>query len=186
VSDENLLDTTIHDAGMTAGEAAVLLFALERSRAQFGWKCGGLDGPELHKPHPPSTMTLGGLLKHLALVEDFYTTRDVVGEPMGPPWEEAKFDADPDWEWHSAADDSAESLYALWRDAVERSRQAWAVALADGGPDRPSKFVNESGESRSLRRVLVDLHDEYARHVGHADLLREAIDGVVGEDPPQP
>ena len=57
--------------------------------------------------------------------------------------------------------------------------------LADGGADQPSTFTTEAGESPNLRRVLVDLHDEYARHVGHADLFREAIDGLVGEDPPQ-
>ncbi|MGB9376529.1 MAG: DUF664 domain-containing protein [Mycobacteriales bacterium] len=56
---------------------------------------------------------------------------------------------------------------------------------AAGGPDRPAKFTTRSGQSPNVRRVLVDLHDEYARHVGHADLLREAVDGVVGEDPPQ-
>ena len=180
------LDTTIREPSMTAGEVAMLLFALDRSRAQFAWKCGGLDANGLNKPCPPSTMTLGGLLKHLALVEDRYTSDDLTGVPMGPPWEAAAFRADPDWDWHSAADDSPEELYALWRGAVERSRAAWTAALADGSLDQPSRFRTDSGESPNLRRVLVDLHDEYARHVGHADLLREAVDGLVGEDPPQP
>jgi len=57
--------------------------------------------------------------------------------------------------------------------------------LSDGGLDQASKYVFGNGKSVNLRRVLVDLHDEYARHVGHADLLREAIDGLTGEDPPQ-
>jgi hypothetical protein len=186
MTDVNVLDTTIREPSRAAGEAETLLFALERSRAQFAWKCGGLDAAGLSKPLPPSAMTLGGLLKHLALVEDFYTTRDVTGQPMGPPWREADFEADPDWEWHSAAGDSPEALYGLWSSAVERSRAGWAAAMARGGVDQPAKFIPESGEPRNLRRVLVDLHDEYARHVGHADLLREAIDGLVGEDPPQP
>lgn len=164
----------------------MLLFALDRSRLTFAWKCGGLDAAGLSTPLPPSAMTLGGLLKHLALIEDFYTTRDVTGEPMGPPWRAADFDADPDWEWHSAASDTPEALYELWRGAVGRSRAAWAAALASGGLDQPAQFAPESGEPRNLRRVLVDLHEEYARHVGHADLLREAVDGLVGEDPPQP
>ena len=69
---------------------------------------------------------------------------------------------------------------------MERSRAAVTAALADGGLDQPAKFTTRSGESPNLRRVLVDLHDEYARHLGHADLLREAVDGLVGEDPPQP
>src|SRR5215470_7187632 len=185
MTDVNVMDTTIRELSMTAGEADLLLFALDRSRAQFAWKCGGLDAAGLRRPLPPSAMTLGGLLKHLALVEDFYTTRDVTGQPMGPPWRAADFEEDPDWEWHTAGHDSPGSLYELWRGAVERSRAAWAAALADGGLDQPAKFTPESGEPRNLRRVLVDL-DEYARHVGHADLLREAVDGLVGEDPPQP
>ena len=186
MTDVNVMDTTIRELSMTAGEADLLLFALDRSRAQFAWKCGGLDAAGLRRPLPPSAMTLGGLLKQLALVGDFYTTRDVTGQPMGPPWRAADFEEDPDWEWHTAGHDSPGSLYELWRGAVERSRAAWAAALADGGLDQPAKFTPESGEPRNLRRVLVDLHDEYARHVGHADLLREAVDGLVGEDPPQP
>jgi hypothetical protein len=186
MTDNTALDTTIHEPPMTAGEVEMLLFALDRSRAQLAWKCGGLDAAGLGKAHPPSAMTLGGILKHLALVEDRYTAVDLTGQPIGPPWDTADFDADPNWEWRSAADDSPEDLYALWRAAVERSRSGWAAALAGGGLDQASKFVMSNGESPNLRRVLVDWHDEYARHVGHADLLREAVDGVVGEDPPQP
>jgi hypothetical protein len=180
-----LQDTTIHEPSMTAGEVEMLLFALERSRAQFAWKCGGLDAASLNKPYPPSTMTLGGLLKHLAWVEDRYTI-DFTGQAPGPPWDAVDFDAEPGWDWRTAADDTPEELYALWRGAVERSRAAMAQALADGGLDQPAKYTaTTSGESPNLRRIVVDLHDEYARHVGHADLFREAVDGLVGEDPPQ-
>ena len=188
MTNDTALDTTIHEPSMTAGEVEMLLFALERSRAQFAWKCGGLDAAGLNKSHPPSAMTLGGLLKHLALVEDIYTAADLLGQPPGPPWDAVDLRADPDWQWRSAADDSPEELYALWRGAVERSRAAIAEVLADGGLDQPSKYLgsaNAAGELPNLRRILVDLHDEYARHVGHADLFREAIDGLVGEDPPQ-
>ena len=185
MTENTVLETTIHEPPMTAGEIDMLLFALDRSRAQFAWKCGGLDAAGLRKPHPPSAMTLGGLLKHLALVEDAYTAEDLTGQPIGPPWNSVDFDADPEWEWRTAADDSPEELYALWRGAVERFRAALARTLADGGLDQPSRRTTRSGESPNLRRVLVDLHDEYARHVGHADLLREAVDGLVGEDPPQ-
>lgn len=167
---------------MTAGEVEMLLFALERSRAQFAWKVGGLGAEGLHRPHPPSAMTLGGLVKHLALVEHQRTAEDLGGPGYGQQW--SGFDG-AGWDWRSAADDTPEELYALWRGAVERSRAAWVRALADGGLDQPSK-VEVSGAPPNLRRVLVDLHDEYARHVGHADLFREAIDRLVGEDPPQP
>ena len=174
-----VLNTTIHEPAMTAGEVDMLLFALERSRAQFAWKCAGLDAAELSKPHPPSAMTIGGLLKHLALDEDRFTAVDLTGEPLGPPWDTADFKADPEWDWRSAAADSPEELYALWQGAVESSRAAWARVLADGGLDQPSKFVMRNGESPNLRRILVDLHDEYARHVGHADLFREDLDPSV-------
>jgi len=186
MAEDTVLDTTIHEPSMTAGEVEMLLFALERSRAQFAWKCGGLDAAGLSQRHPPSAMTLGGLLKHLALVEDRYTADFLTAQWVGAPWPAVDFEANPYWEWRTAAEDSPEQLYALWHGAVERSRAAWALALADGGLDQPSKFTTRSGESPNVRRVLVDLHDEYARHVGHADLLREAVDGLVGEDPPQP
>ena len=186
MTENTVLDTTINEPSMTAGEAEMLLFALERSRAQFAWKCGDLDAAGLRKPHPPSTMTLGGLLKHLALVEDWRVAIFVTGQPLGPPWDARDVEENWEWAWRTADDDAPEELYALWRGAVERSRAAWAAALADGGLDQPSKLVLQNGESPNLRRALVDLHDEYARHVGHADLVREAVDGLVGEDPPQP
>jgi hypothetical protein len=184
MTEDTVLDTRFDDP-MTGSEVDMLLFAIDRSRAQFAWKCDGLDAAALRRPHPPSTMTLGGLLKHLALIEDNYTATHFTGQPIAP-WVVADYEDEPGWEWRTAADDSPEKLYALWRGAVERSRAAVATALSNGGLDQPSKFTLETGESPNLRRVLVDLHDEYARHVGHADLLREAVDGLVGEDPPQP
>jgi len=183
--EDSVLDTTIHEPSMTAGEVDMLLFAIDRSRAQFAWKCGGLDAASLNRPHPPSTMTLGGLLKHMALVEERYTI-DFTGEAPGPPLDVADAAADPNWAWRTAADDTPEELYGLWRGAVEHSRAAMAKALADGGLCQPAKYTtSDGGTSPNLRRIVVDLHDEYARHVGHADLLREALDGLVGEDPPQ-
>jgi hypothetical protein len=186
MNDDTVLDTSITEPSATAGEVEMLLFALERSRAQFAWKCGGLDAAGLRMAHPPSAMTLGGLVKHLAFVEDCRTAEFLTGSWAGMPWKQADFDADRDWVWHSAADDSPEELYALWRGAVERSKDAIAQVLAEGGLDQPSKFTTESGESPNVRRALIDLYEEYTRHVGHADLFREAVDGLVGEDPPQP
>ncbi|MDT4960093.1 MAG: hypothetical protein QOD31_3892 [Pseudonocardiales bacterium] len=185
MTEDTVLDTTISEPSMMPDEVEMLLFALERSRAQFAWKCGGLDAAALSKPHPPSAMTLGGLLKHMALNEDWKTVQ-ITGQRMIEPWTTVDWDAEPEWPWHSAADDPPEELYRLWREAAERSRKAVAALLADGGLDQPAKLPVESGETPNVRRFLVDLHDEYARHVGHADLFREAVDGLVGEDPPQP
>jgi hypothetical protein len=166
------------------GEVEMLLYALERSRRTFAWKCGGLDAAGLRQTHPPSTMTLGGLLKHLALVEDHYTAVAFTGEAIGQPWDGVDPSEWPDWEWRSAAHDTPDDLYRLWNQAVDRSRRAVATLLAHGGLDQPSKLTNKGGELMNVRRVLVDLHEEYARHVGHADLFRQRVDGLVGEDPP--
>jgi hypothetical protein len=89
--------------------------------------------------------------------------------------------ADPDWDWESAADDSPEELFALWRDAVESSRALVADALAGGGLDQPAKRTWPDGRAPSLRWILIHMIEEYARHNGHADLIRESVDGATGE-----
>jgi uncharacterized damage-inducible protein DinB len=165
-------------------ETATLLGALERERATLAWKCGGLDTAGLTATVGASSMTLGGLLKHLALVEDEYFGVRLLGREPGPPWAAVDWDADPDWEWHSAAGDTPQQLMTLWQEAVARSRAAVTDALAGGGLDRLARFTTSSGESPSLRRILVDLIEEYSRHIGHADLIRESVDGLTGEDPP--
>jgi hypothetical protein len=183
MTDDIVLDTTFTEPSMTAGEIEMLMYALNRSRAQFAWKVGGLDAAALNRPYPPSAMTLGGLIKHMALVEERYTI-DFSGKPPGPPLDVADH-SDHTWAWRTAADDSPAVLYGLWQRAVEHSREAMASAFADGGLDRPAEYTtSDAGEYPNLRRIVVDLHDEYARHVGHADLFRESIDGLVGEDPP--
>jgi hypothetical protein len=177
--------TRITEPSMTAGETDILRFALDRSRAQFAWKAGGLDAAALARTHAPSAITLGGLLKHLALVEDLATAR-VSGQAPPSCWNPLRDAPDSGWEWRSAADDSPDELYRLWADAVRRNRAAYDALAAAGGLDQPTVWLFDSpAQPPNARRVLVDLHDEYARHVGHADLLREAIDGLVGEDPPQ-
>jgi hypothetical protein len=75
-------------------------------------------------------------------------------------------------------------VWQQWHDAVERSRALVAEAIADGGLDRAKGHEFTGWGTPSLRRILVDMIEEYARHTGHADLIREAIDGRVGEDAP--
>jgi len=165
-------------------ESATLVGSLERQRAIFAWKCGGLDAAGLRATLGPSSMTIGGLLKHLALVEEHYFAWRLWGRPPAAPFDTVDWDADPDWEWHSAADDGPEQLYALWQESVARARANIAEALADGGMDRLLEQGWPDGRTPSLRRTMVDIIEEYARHVGHADLIRESIDGLTGEDPP--
>jgi hypothetical protein len=93
------------------------------------------------------------------------------------------FDADPDWEWRTAEDDSPEELLALWESCVTRSRAHVAAAYV-GGPEVLSGTPWTGDQPPTLRRLMVDMIEEYARHTGHADLIRESIDGLVGEGTP--
>jgi len=174
----------LREPPVAGDEATTLVGSLERQRATFAWKAGGLDAAGLNARVGASSLTLGGLLKHLAWVEDLYFSVRVGGTPPGPPWDAWDWDGEPDWPFTSAAGDSPEDLMALWQGAVERSRAALAAALADGGLDQRVRW-SDWDEPPSIRRVMVDVIEEYARHTGHADLLRESVDGLVGEDPPR-
>jgi hypothetical protein len=176
-------DAVLREPPMAGDELGTLLGALERQRRYVAWKCGNLDSAGLRATLAPSTVTLGGLLKHLAVVEDDVFSVKLHGQDRRPPWDTVDWDADPDWEWRSAAADSPGQLMSLWQEGVGRSRTLVAEAIADGGLDQPASFTWPDGRTPSLRRLLMDMIEEYARHVGHADLIRESVDGLVGEDP---
>jgi Protein of unknown function (DUF664) len=176
-------DAILRELPAAGNELDTLLGALERQRGYLAWKCGNLDSAGLRATLGPSTMTLGGLLKHLAAVEDDTFSVKLHGRDPHPPWDTVDWAADPDWEWHSAAEDGPEQLVSLWQEAVGRSRTRVAEAIADGGLDRLGSYTWPDGRTPSLRRLLIDMIEEYARHVGHADLIRESVDGLVGEDP---
>ncbi|RZU54293.1 uncharacterized protein DUF664 [Krasilnikovia cinnamomea] len=169
---------------IAGSEAEHLVGALDRLRTTFRWKADDLDAAGLHTSVGASTLTLGRLLKHLALVEEHTFGTKLDGTPPGAPWDTADWEADPDWEFTSAAADTPEQLYALWDGAVEKSRARLRAALAAGGLDQPAHIAWPDGRHASLRRLLCDLIEEYGRHTGHADLLRESVDGLAGEDPP--
>ncbi|SDS36132.1 DinB family protein [Actinopolymorpha singaporensis] len=173
----------LREPPVAGNELDTLLGTLERLRGYVAWKCGGLGQAGLRATLGPSTVTLGGLLKHLAAVEDDMFSVKLHGRSPQPPWDTVDWDTDPDWEWRTAADDSPEYLTTLWQDAVGRSRVLVAEAVADGGLDRLARFTWPDGRTPNLRRLLTDMIEEYARHVGHADLIRESVDGLVGEDP---
>ena len=159
----------------------MLLAFLDYHRQTFMWKCRGLDARALNTRTAASTMTLGGMLKHLALVEDAWFSRSLFGHDRAAPWDAVDWRADPDWEWRTAAEDSPDDLVVLWETAVARSRQLVNEAIADGGLDRLALRPWPDGRTPSLRWILLHMLEEYARHNGHADLLREAIDGETGE-----
>ena len=166
---------------LTANEVDTLVGFLDYQRATFEWKCRGLDGAGLSTRIAASSMTLGGMLKHLAVVEDYWFSQWLWGNDVGEPFASADWEADPDWEWHSAASDSPEELGSLWGDSVARSRALVSDALAVAGLDQMPKKAWSDGRAPSLRWILCHMIEEYARHNGHADLLRESIDGETGE-----
>jgi uncharacterized damage-inducible protein DinB len=177
--------TTIDEQGrpeppLAADEVSTLLGFLDFQRATFEWKCSGLDAAGLNRSVAASTMTLGGMLKHLALVEDQWFCWVLHGEEPWPPWDSVDWKADRDWDWHSAADDTPEQLRGMWQTSVERARDRVATALADGGMDRLADDATHD-ERPSLRWIVCHMVEEYARHNGHADLIREAVDGATGE-----
>jgi hypothetical protein len=169
---------------LAGSEAEHLAGALDRLRITFRWKADGLDASGLQHRIGASALTLGGLLKHLARVEEEIFTVKLTGEPMGAPWDSIAWGGEHDPEFASAANDTPEQLYALWDGAVARSRARLAAALECGGPEQLVHMGTLDGRRASLRRLLCDVIEEYGRHTGHADLLREAVDGRVGEDPP--
>lgn len=170
------------DPPLAADEASMLVAYLDYHRDTLRMKVDGLTADQLRRSHPPSTLTLGGLLKHVALNEASWFGRVLHGRPMAEPWVSADWDADPDWEFNSARDDSPEELRRVMDDAVAQASRDIDEALRLGGLDQLSvtPSLRESGQF-TLRWILLHMIEEYARHNGHADLIRESIDGATGE-----
>ena len=183
--DEDLIDEVGRRMPpMSADEADTLLGFLEYQRATFQWRTAGLSTDQLRRRlKHPSTMTLAGMMKHLALVEDQWISITAAGEPLPATWHELGITRDDDWDWASALEDSADALRTIWSGAVERSRAAVAKLLANERDGALSATHPAwGGEANvSLRWILTHMIEEYARHNGHADLLREVIDGQTGE-----
>ena len=160
-----------------------LVGTLERLRATLRWKADGLDVEALRaRPLPSSALSIGGLLKHLAVVEDDVFQWRMCGKPP-VTWLSVPEDDVERWQFAVDEGETAEDVYRIWAEAVGRSRATLTALIADGGLDQPGHLA--FGEVRpSVRRHLHDFVEELGRHAGHLDLLREAVDGRVGEDPP--
>lgn len=167
------------DPDLQADERTSLIEFLDYHRATFLTRLDGLNHEQINRRHPPSALTLAGLAKHLAFVEDSWFHEDFLGVPLPEPWASAPFDDDPDWELNSAVDDSPSALVALYNAACDRSRAI--VRHADSLDALSARVSEREGKAFSLRWILLHLIEETARHNGHADFLREAIDGLVGE-----
>ncbi len=166
------------DPPLAADERTMLAAFLDYHRATLLEKVAGLDRTELGQTTAASALTLAGLVKHMALVEDHWFNDTFLGLAPVEPWASAPWDDDRDWEFHSAIDDEPQTLTDLYAAACARSRTA--LAQADS-LDVESVKPDRSGAAFTLRWIMVHMIEETARHNGHADLLREAIDGTTGE-----
>jgi uncharacterized damage-inducible protein DinB len=166
------------DPPPTGPELEQLTAFLDFQRETVLLKAEGLDAEALRRPLPPSSLTLGGLLNHLALVEDSWFRERFAGLPEQEVWAGVDWEADPDFEFRTAADLAPDELRRRYRDACARSREV--VARAEG-LDQLGAQPRRDGTRWDLRWLLLHMIEETARHAGHADLLREAIDGQVGE-----
>ena len=177
------LGTLGQEPPLAGDETAAILGALNRLRGYLLWKCGGVDAAGLRATLGPSTLTLGGLLKHLSAVEATTFAWKLHGRRPFPP-----FDA---WDWDDEgaqfrveADDTPESLEALFKESVAQGQALVDEAVAAGGLGGDADIADDEGQHANVRRLILDMIEEYGRHVGHADLIRESVDGLVGEDPP--
>jgi hypothetical protein len=166
-----------HISEQPRGERAVVLGYLRHYRQTLELKCQGLDAEQLaRRSVPPSAMSLLGLVRHMAGVEQSWNKRVLQADMSRPRLEIAFRDDDRDWDFNGAVADDAvvEEAWASWRQEVADA-EAW---LAHDDFDR---VVDVHGDRIEVRDVAVHLVEEYARHCGHADLLRECIDGRTGQ-----
>lgn len=151
---------------------------LDYFRATVRLQASGLTDEQLRRTLTPSDLTLGGMLKHLAYVEHWWFARNLAGRDEAEPWASVDWTADPDWDWHSAVDDTHAELDALLVAAIAESDRCLDEALARGDLDQLAAR-QAHGAPVSLRWILVHMVEEYARHAGHADLIRQSVDGAT-------
>ncbi len=156
-----------------AGDRQMLEAWLDFHRQTLLSKCGGLTAAQLRqRAAPPSNLSLLGLIRHMAEVERGWFRRRIAGEDLGYLYSS---EADPDGEFDHVDTADAEHDFAVYRREVELARQAAA------GRDLDATFFHSQRNAQmSVRWVYLHMIEEYARHNGHADLLRERLDGATG------
>jgi uncharacterized damage-inducible protein DinB len=164
------------DPPAAADEATMLRSFLDYYRATILRQADGLTDEQRAATLGPSTLTLGGIVKHLTHVENWWF-RMVLNDLPELEWVGDGFAQDPDWEFNSAKDDPWDLLVSRYQDVVAECDAILDAALATPeGLDLPAQRARH-GKRSTLRWILVHLVEEYARHAGHADLIRESIDG---------
>jgi uncharacterized damage-inducible protein DinB len=158
------------------GEKAILAAYLDRYRMTFEMKCEGLDADQMaQRSVPPSTMSLLGLVRHLAGVEHAWFRRFIEGRQELPRLYRSPDDRDLDFNGAAADDAVVDDAWETWHSEVAHAREVYA-GLNDLGV-----LVGPEGNQGEVRDIIVHMIEEYARHCGHADLLRERIDGRTGQ-----
>ncbi len=170
--------TDLPDVSRAPDERTALIEMLDYYRAVMLRKAEGLTDEQLAVRLAPSDLSIGSLLMHLALVEDGWFQSTFLGGELGEPWSGFDWESDPDWEFHHAHEYTADQIVAQYAGAIARSR---AVVDATESLDALAAEKTRSGGDINLRWILVHLIEEYARHAGHADLIRESIDGATGD-----
>ncbi|WP_030824198.1 DinB family protein [Streptomyces hygroscopicus] len=157
----------------TADERTSLEGWLDFHRATLALKCQGLNDAQLREASaPPSGLTLLGLVRHMAEVERSWFRRVLAQEDAPPIWYS---DEDPDGDFRVTGEDTAKDCFAVWREEIARAKEAAAGRHLDDVVARPGRG------DYSLRWIYLHMIEEYARHNGHADLIRERIDGATGD-----
>lgn len=147
---------------------------LDFHRATLLWKLQGLSDEELRRPMVPSGNSLLGIVKHIGYVEDSWFQRGFLGGQGIPvPWTEE----DPDADFRIEPDETTQDILDFYRRQVEASREA----IRGASPDDPAREPRSQAQHITLRWILLHMIEETARHNGHADILREQIDGATGE-----
>lgn len=163
---------------LDADEPTTLLGLLQFHRDTLRRKTAGLDAEQLSATLPPSDLTLGGMLRHMSYVEDWWFGQVLAGLEPAPPFDDVDWEADGDWDWHSAAGLDPVLLREEFDGFTARSDE---LIGEDPDPDRVAALPSRrTGGPVKLRWLLVHMVQEYARHNGHADLIRQSVDGATG------
>jgi hypothetical protein len=158
------------DPPLVAPEKEMLAAFLDYHRATLLWKVDGLSDADLRRPMTPSGLSLLGLVKHLGYVERSWFQIGFAGQDLPVPWS----DADPNADFRIEPGETTVAILAFYKEQVERSREIVASAALDD-------LARHPGRARTLRWIMLHMIEETARHNGHADLMRDAIDGATGE-----
>jgi hypothetical protein len=164
------------EPALNADERTMLEGWLDYHRQTLAWKCEGVTDAQLRTASvEPSKLSLMGLVRHMAEVERGWFRKVLVGDDPGPIYYS---DEEPDGEFHLTEADTWEEAYATWQAEIEAARRNAACFGLDDLSKGTSRFTEERF---SLRWIYTHMIEEYARHNGHADLIRERIDGATGD-----